>query len=190
MRFAPTRIAANALAALALAAGAVGFAAPAGADSQPLQGIYRYHEEGMPADVIWRVTPTCSPTVGDLREPLYLPVGCTLHVSSNPPRMVTQPERSVAFGGDARLVQGRWLMEVDKLDGMQCADGSTAPTTEIYRFDSETLSGTRTITHAGGGGLPPDMYVKPFTLEFVEPQPIPVDRYPFYCEPAGLRACY
>ena len=29
----------------------------------------------------------------------------------------------------------------------------------------------------------------PFTLTFAEPLPIPVDRYPLDCEPAGLRHC-
>lgn len=29
----------------------------------------------------------------------------------------------------------------------------------------------------------------PFTLAFAEPLPIPVERYPLVCEPAGNRLC-
>jgi hypothetical protein len=38
-------------------------------------------------------------------------------------------------------------------------------------------------------GLPPGVIDQPFTLSFKEPRPIPVERYPLYCEPAGLRIC-
>lgn len=185
------RLIAHALAVVVLVfGGAVAAAGGAHADSQPLQGVYAYHEETAPEGTVWTVTPTCSPTVGDLREPLYLPVGCTLHVTSATPAQVTFEERAASFGGDARLVSGRWQLVTDKLEGTACPDGSTAPSTDTYEFDNETLTGTRTITHIAQCGLPPTMIKKPFTLTFLRPLPAPVDRYPFYCEPGALRACW
>ena len=170
--------------------GAVAVAGAAAAASPLLQGVYAYHEEGAPEGTTWTVTPTCSPTVGDLREPLYLPVGCTLHVTSATPAQVTFEERAANFGGDARLVAGRWQLVANKLEGTRCPDGGTRPSTDVYEFDNETLTGTRTVTQPGECGLLPSMEKRAFTLTFLRPLPRPVERYPFYCEPGGLRACW
>jgi hypothetical protein len=37
--------------------------------------------------------------------------------------------------------------------------------------------------------MQPAMTKTPFTLAYKEPLPAPVERYPLYCEPAGLRIC-
>ena len=39
-------------------------------------------------------------------------------------------------------------------------------------------------------GLPPGKIVQPFTLSYKEPLPMPVQRYPLYWEPGGLRRCF
>ena len=160
-----------------LAGAAVGFSAPAQA-ANVMEGVYNYISEGQTGT--WTIYPTCVPVVGDLREPLYLPVGCRLHV--NPSTGLT--------GGDAALVGGVWGFTTPKKEGMQCPDGSWEPTVEVIRFDDITMSGTRKITHNGNCGTAPGIIEIPFTLSFKEPLPIPVDRYPLICEPGGLRRCF
>ncbi len=92
-------------------------------------------------------------------------------------------------GGDARLAGGVWQITT-KNEGIQCPDGSWAPTTETIKFDDITMTGTRTIFHNAVCGLPPGKVDQPFTLSFKEPLPIPVDQYPLICEPEGLRRCF
>ena len=165
-------------AAVVFACVALGFASPARAD-QVMEGVYTYLQEGQPP-ATWTIYPICVPTVGDLREPLYLPVACTLHVTGS----------SGMGGGDARLTGGLWTCTQSKREGMKCPDGSMAPITETFEFDDVTMSGTRTTTHSAACGLQPAMYKHPFTLAFKEPLTIPVDRYPLICEPGGLRRCF
>src|ERR1700682_6816105 len=111
------------LATLVIFAGvAVGSASPARA-AEIMQGTYTYTQEGLPPST-WTIYPICVPVVGDLREPLYLPVGCTLHVTS-----------SAGGGGDARLTNGLWTYALTARDGMQCPDGSKAPLTRIFAFE-------------------------------------------------------
>lgn len=165
------------LAAVAVLAGAsVGAASPAQAQTPVMEGKYNYVSEGQSG--VWTIYPICTNIVGDLREPLYIPVGCTLHVA---------PSEGLT-GGDARLVGGLWTFTTPKKDGMQCPDGSWAPTVEEVQF-SET-SGTRRITHTDVCGLAPGIIEVPFALSFAEPGPIPIDRYPLICEPGGLRRCF
>jgi hypothetical protein len=167
------------LAAAAVAAcAAVGLAGPSEADNPPphpevLQGVYTYMEGGAPLG-------TCVPTVGDLREPLYIPVGCHLHVT--PSEKVT--------GGDAVMTGGLWTLNTPKREGIQCADGSWEQTNEVLKFNPITLTGTRSIIHNEVCGLQPAIRNIPFTLAYKEPLPIPVDRYPLICEPGGLRRCF
>jgi hypothetical protein len=52
------------------------------------------------------------------------------------------------------------------------------------------MTGTRTIFHNVVCGLPPGKIDQPFTLSFKEPLPMPVEQYPLYCEPGGLRRCF
>jgi hypothetical protein len=165
------------LAAVAVLAGAsVGLAVPAHAQTPVMQGVYNYVSEGQTGT--WDIYPSCVPVVGDLREALYLPVGCQLHVS---------PSAGIT-GGDARLVGGLWTLTTPKKRGMQCPDGSWAPTVEVIKFNE--TSGTRSISHTGNCGMAPGIINTPFTLSFKGPLPIPVDQYPLICEPGGLRRCF
>jgi hypothetical protein len=163
----------------AFASVVLGFASPARAD-QVMEGVYSYNQGDVHAE--WTIYPICVPTVGDLRDNLELPVACVLHVSPAPVTLVN--------GGDAKLTSGLWEFSTNKKDGLQCADGSTAPIEETYKFDDATMSGTRSVIHNDVCGLPAGITNYPFSLAFSRPLPIPVDRYPLYCEPGGLKRCF
>jgi len=154
------------------------FASPARAD-QVMQGVYTYTQGDLVAT--WTIYPTCVPTVGDLRDNLELPVACTLHVA---------PSTTQILGGDARLTGGQWVYSKNLLDGFKCADGSTAAQQETYKFDDATMSGTRSVIHNDVCGVPAAIANYPFTLAYQGPLPMPVDRYPLYCEPGGLKRCF
>ena len=93
-------------------------------------------------------------------------------------------------GGDAVLTGGQWSFSSPQKEGMQCPDGSWAPTVETFKFDDVTIDGEshrlprRRLRPAAGP------VVSPFTLSFKEPLPIPVEQYPLYCEPGGLKRCF
>jgi hypothetical protein len=174
----PVKILRGLAASVLLAGSTLGFAAPAQA-AEVMEGVYNYTpSEGKSGT--WTIYPVCVPVVGDLREHLYLPVGCRLHVG---------PSEGLT-GGDAALTGGVWTFTSTKREGMQCPDGSWEPTVEVIKFDDVTMSGTRSVTHRGNCGLPPGIINTTFTLSFKEPLPIPVDRYPLICEPGGLRRCF
>jgi hypothetical protein len=163
----------------AVATVALGVASPARAD-QVMQGVYTYTQGNIVAE--WTIYPTCVPTVGDLRDNLELPVACTLHVAPKPSTLVN--------GGDARLASDVWTFSTSKKDGFDCPDGSTAPVQETYKFDDATMSGTRSVIHNDVCGLPASIENHPFTLAYKGPLSMPVDQYPLYCEPGGLKRCF
>jgi hypothetical protein len=158
----------------------VGFASPARAD-QVIEGIYTYTQDGIAAEMT--IYPICVTTVGDLRENFDSPVACTLHVAPNTPKLA---------GGDARLTSGIWTYTTGKPDGYICPDGSEAPQLETYKINDATLTGTRTLsnTNVCNNEVGAKMVTVPFTLTYNRPLPIPVDRYPLYCEPGGLKRCF
>jgi hypothetical protein len=165
-------------AAAVLACAALGLSTPAHAD-QLMQGIYDYTPQQGQGGT-WQIWPSCVPVVGDLREPLNLPVACRLHVLAS----------AGVPNGDARLTSGVWSYTTStRPEGMQCPDGSWGATTETIKIDDLTMTGTRSILHGEVCGLQPGKIDIPFTLSFKEPLPIPVEQYPLYCEPAGLRIC-
>lgn len=171
-----------AVVATAFATAALGFAGPARAD-QVMEGIYTYTQGDVVAD--WVIYPSCVPTVGDLRVNLELPVACRLHVAANPSTKVA--------GGDARLTSGVWTFSTNKKDGLTCPDGATtAPIVETYEFDDRTMSGTRSVAFSDvcEGQVAANILTYPFTLAYKGPLSIPVDRYPLYCEPGGLKRCF
>ena len=145
-----------------------------------MQGIYGYDQGDLHAE--WTIYPSCVPTVGDLRANLNLPVACRLHVAPSSPKV---------SGGDARLTSGLWMFTTIIKDGMTCPDGSKAPVQETYEFDDVTMSGTRSVSNntVCNGQITPKIVKSPFTLAFAGPLPIPVEQYPLYCEPDGLKRC-
>lgn len=166
---------------------ALGTASPSSAE-QVMEGVYTFNTPGMPP-AEWTIFPICVPTVGDLREPLELPVACTLKVVSATSNKSSFDLNNLNWGGDARLSGGQWALTTRKEQGLECPDGSTAPTTDTYKFDDVTLTGTHTSLNPSICGVPAGMTKTPFTLAFARPLPIPVDRYPLVCEPAGNRLC-
>lgn len=170
------------LAATVVAAGAaLGAAGPAQADQQVLEGKYTYTQPNGVSGT-WTIFPSCVPTVGDLRVPLYLPVACHLAVQAF----------SGVSGGDARLTNGVWAYSTSVKEGFKCPDGSFAPIQETYEFNTDSMTGTRTTKTVPScdGTVPASMVKTPFTLAFKEKLPIPVDQYPLICEPGGLRRCF
>ncbi|BBY15287.1 hypothetical protein [Mycolicibacterium litorale] len=173
-----TRVIAAAVLALGAAVGAAG---PAQAEQQILEGVYTYTQaDGLRGEVT--IFPSCVPTVGDLREPLYLPVACRLWVQAF----------TGVQGGQARVTNGVWTYTTAVKDGLKCPDGSLGPIVETYEINTDTMSGTRTTTNvpACNGAMPANMIKTPFTLAYVRPLDTPVDRYPLICEPGGLRRCF
>ncbi|OFJ52528.1 hypothetical protein [Mycolicibacterium grossiae] len=175
-------LAAAATVATTVAAASLGLAGPAQAD-QVMEGVYTYTQGDVVAE--WTIYPSCVPTVGDLRDNLELPVACRLHVAPTPSTKVS--------GGDARLAGGVWQFSTNKKDGLTCPDGkTTAPIMEVYEFDDRTMSGTRQVSYGDvcDGQVAANLIKTPFTLAYEGPLPLPVDRYPLYCEPGGLKRCF
>lgn len=158
----------------------LGFASSASAD-QVMEGVYDYSQDGINAEL--SIYPICVPTVGDLRDNLELPVACTLHIAPNTP---------LVNSGDARLTNGIWTYSTNIPDGYTCSDGSTAALQETYKIDDATMTGTRSVINNNicNGEVPAKIVNHPFTLSFNRPLSIPVDRYPLYCEPGGLKRCF
>lgn len=143
------------------------------------EGIYTVRVAGQ-AETTWEIYPICVPTVGDLREPLILPVGCRLKV--------TPAGRG---GAEAYMVGGQWTFQSNTFDSVRkCPDGSTALQKEIYSFDGTTLAGSLKILNGAICGEQPGMVELPLTLSFKEPLSVPVTPYPLICEPGGLRRCF
>jgi hypothetical protein len=69
-------------------------------------GIYTFNTEGSPP-AEWTIYPLCTPTVGDLRVPLELPVACKLKVVSATPGKYTFELNNLNWGGDAKLTDGQ-----------------------------------------------------------------------------------
>ena len=142
------------------------------------EGVYNVNIDGQ-ATTTWEIYPICVPTVGDLREPLLLPVACRLKVT---------PDRQP--GAEAVMVANQWQFVYDEADGRTCPDGTRAPQTTIYRFDPYSWVGTMKVLHGDQCGDQPAMVNVPFTMAFKQPLDIPVTQYPLICEPGGLRRCF
>jgi hypothetical protein len=163
---------------------ALGLAVPAGAQGDVKapgvpEGVYTVNVAGQ-AETTWEIYPICVPTVGDLREPLLLPVGCRLKV--------TPAGRG---GSEAVQVGGRWTFSSNTFETVKkCPDGSEAKQDEIYSFDGVTLVGSLKVIHGAVCGEQPGMVEIPLTMAYKEPLDIPVTQYPLICEPGGLRRCF
>jgi hypothetical protein len=141
------------------------------------EGVYNVNIDGQAATT-WEIFPICVPTVGDLREPLLLPVACTLKVTP-----------ATLAGREAHMVNGQWQFVYD--DSVRtCPDGSTAPQQTIYRFDPYNWTGQMKVLHGGECNDQAAMSVAPLTMSFKQPLSIPVTEYPLLCEPGGLRRCF
>lgn len=142
------------------------------------EGVYNVNIDGQAATT-WTIFPICVPTVGDLREPLLLPVACRLKVT---------PERQGT--AEAVMVDHQWQFTYNDSAGRTCPDGSTAPQQTIYRFDPYSWAGQMKVLHGGECSDQAAMVVVPLTMSFARPLDIPVTEYPLLCEPGGLRRCF
>jgi hypothetical protein len=177
----------RALAVAVISAGAaLGLAAPAQAQGDVKapgvpEGVYTVNVDGQ-STTEWEIYPICVPTVGDLREPLLLPVGCRLKV--------TPTGRG---GMEAVQIGNMWSFEFNEYNNMEavtCPDGSKAAQREIYTFDNSMRVGELTLIRGAICGWQPTMIKVPLTMAYNRPLPIPVDQYPLICEPGGLRRCF
>lgn len=163
---------------------------PAAAD-QPLEGSYTYSEAGLPP-ATWTFSPTCVPVCHasspDCTRPFGAggPTGCTLHLSSSTPAQGSRGERTMNFGGTARIVNGLWSLNFPQPEGARCPDGSYAGSMDTYSFDDVTLQGTHTVTWTAECGMPAGLTKTPFTLAFLRPLDAPVTRYPLQCDQFGI----
>ena len=135
------------------------------------EGVYTVNIDGQ-ATTDWEIYPICVPTVGDLREPLLLPVACRLKVT---------PDRQP--GAEAVMVGNQWQFVYDEADGRTCPDGTRAPQTTIYRFDPYAWVGSMKVLHGDECGDQPAMVIVPLTMSFSEAAGHPRHRLP-----ADLRA--
>ena len=46
------------------------------------------------------------------------------------------------YNGTAHMADGRWTMNIDVPDGLQCLPGYAMPTHDVYSWDDRTLAGT------------------------------------------------
>ncbi|MCV7302589.1 hypothetical protein H7J93_23470 [Mycobacterium barrassiae] len=143
------------------------------------EGYYNVNIDGQ-ATATWEIYPICVPTVGDLREPLLLPIACRLKVTPN----------TGQGGAEAVMVMNQWQFVYKDPEGRTCPDGSKAPQETVYRFDPYNWTGTMKVLHGGECGDQPAMVVAPLTMSFKGPLPNPVTQYPLLCEPGGLRRCF
>ena len=103
---------------------ALAFASPAWAD-EGLDGTYNLTWSDGDAST-WVITSTCSSADS-----------CVARVSSGQGRI-----GGSTVSGDARLSNGQWTLTLDKPDGIECSDGTRAPTHNEYSWAASTLSGT------------------------------------------------
>lgn len=76
--------------------------------------------------------------------------------------------KAFEYDGDARLVDGRYTLEVDVPDGLRCGNvyyGATIPTRDVYSWDAGNLRGElRSSFAAGCDGAPGGTFTYPLSL--------------------------
>ncbi len=165
---------------------------PARAVGVPQDGAYALNMAGV-SGVTWTITALCDQPSGtrnmnDYSDPIVQAFNCALNVVSTTPQNITHAEAVQNYSARARLSSVLWTFEITQANGAQCADGTTAPSTEKYAFDDATLAGTHTTLRGAVCGQQPTMTKQPFSLALTGPPPSPIQRYPLYCN--GIAMCY
>jgi hypothetical protein len=165
---------------------------PARAVAPPADGNYSFNQAGV-SGVTWQITALCDQVNGsryykDYSNPDIMANFCALNVASFTSEKISAADKLQNYVGRARLVSQRWTFQVDVADGVSCPGGGTAPSSETYAFDNDTLAGTHTTLHNAECGLEPAMSKQPFTLALVGPPPTPIQRYPLQCNDIAI--CY
>ncbi|MDT5146262.1 MAG: hypothetical protein QOC58_907 [Mycobacterium sp.] len=163
---------------------------PARAVAPPADGTYTFNQAGV-SGVSWTVSALCDQVNGsryykDYSNPDIMADFCALNVVSSTDEQISLQDKQQNFSGRARLVSGLWTFQVGKPNGVSCPDGSTAPSTDTYAFDNETLAGTHTTLHGAVCGMQPAMSKQPFSLQLHGPPPSPVQRYPLQCNDIAI----
>jgi hypothetical protein len=163
---------------------------PARAVAPPADGTYTFNQAGV-SGVSWTVSALCDQVNGsryykDYSNPDIMADFCALNVVSSTDEQISLKDKQQNFSGRARLVSGLWTFQVGKPNGVSCPDGSTAPSTDTYAFDNETLAGTHTTLHGAVCGMQPAMSKQPFSLQLHGPPPSPVQRYPLQCNDIAI----
>jgi hypothetical protein len=171
----------------AAAVAAVALASPAAAIVPPADGFYTFHQDGAP-DATWKMQFICIQANGtraqsDYSDETIQTLGCTGIIASSTSDRQTREQRLVNFGGRWNLVSDKWTFQFTSDEGIQCPDGSVAPSTETYAFDGATLTGTHTTIHGPVCGGAPGMVKFPFVLSFTGGLDVPVTaRFPDHCD--------
>jgi hypothetical protein len=166
---------------------AMASAAPAAAIVPPADGYYTFSQDGAPA-ATWQMQSICIQANGtraqsDYSDETIQAEGCTVVLASSTQNQLTTINESYNFNVRAVLTGGLWTFQLEAKEGMTCPDGSTAPTTEKYAFDSATYVGTHTSIHGAVCGGSAGMTKTPFTLGLTGGlQPPVVDRFPDHCD--------
>jgi hypothetical protein len=165
---------------------------PASAVAPPPDGNYSFNQAGV-SGVTWTITTLCDQVNGsrywaDYSNPLIAANFCALNIVSSTDQHISRQDQLQNYSGRARLVSQRWTFKVDVADGVSCPGGGTAPSTETYAFDDETLTGTHTTLHGPECGQESAMSKQPFTLALAGPPPSPIERYPLRCN--DLAMCF
>jgi hypothetical protein len=163
---------------------------PAGAVAPPADGNYSFNQAGV-SGVTWTITALCDQVNGsryykDYSNPDIMANFCALNIVSATDEKISRQDKLQNFSGRARLVSQRWTFKVDIADGVSCPGGGTAPSTETYAFDDETLTGTHTSLHGPECGLESSMTKQPFSLALTGPPPSPIERYPLRCNDIAM----
>jgi hypothetical protein len=170
----------------AVAVVALAVAAPSAAIVPPADGYYTLNEAGVPP-AVWTMQSVCIQANGtraqsDYADETIQTLGCVVQLASAAQTKLTREERVLNFSARAVLTSDLWTFKMDNPEGMQCPDGSAAPTTDTYAFDGVTNAGTHTKIHGAVCGGQAGMEKTPFSLTFTGPlQPAVVDRFPDNC---------
>ncbi|MCB0928490.1 MAG: hypothetical protein U0R77_06165 [Mycolicibacterium insubricum] len=170
----------------ALATAAALFAAPAHAVLPPADGTYAFTMAGSPS-TIWSMQTLCSQPSGtriqsDYTDTDIQTMGCDLLVAAKTPTAGGRDNRLASFDQRFKLTNGLWTAQYTASEGAVCPGGGYAPTTEIYAFTENGLTGTHKRITAEGCGLPAGIETTPFTLAFLAPLDPPVaNRFPMQC---------
>ncbi len=168
---------------------AVGLAAPASAILPPVDGYYTFNQDGLPparwTDAEHLHPAQRHPRAARLHRRDHPDAGLRRDLGSSTPSLLTREEQLVNFAGRAKLTSDLWTFQITQDEGLACADGSSAPTTDTFAFTAPdpngppNVTGTHTSIHGAVCGLQPAMTKAPFTLTFTDVlDPAVISRYP------------
>lgn len=152
----------------------------------PADGTYRFDMPGAP-QTTWTMQTLCSQPSGTREQRDYTDIdiqtmGCEVLMAATSRVVATRADRLVNFAGRMKLTGGLWTISFTAPQGAECPGGGYAPTTEIYSFTENGLTGNRKRIIPEQCGLSAGIENTPFTLAFLAPlDPPVVNRFPMQC---------